>query len=65
MESDEKTRIDAFVEAYGKLVEEHKVDFANYPAYIPDGNGGFRLIIQSMPVDTTKYAVKSPFVEEA
>lgn len=60
---EEKDRIAAFTKDYGKLVEKHKIDFANFPMFVPDGTpGGFRVIVQSMPVDITQQAVKSPFI---
>lgn len=55
-------RVDAFLKEYGQLVEKHKVDFANYPLYIPDGAGGFKTLVQSTPVDTTNFPQKSPFI---
>lgn len=61
-QDDQKNRVDAFVKEYGELVEKHNVDFANYPAYIPDGNGGFRVIVQTVPVDVSKQPKKSPFI---
>lgn len=54
-----------FLEKYGKLVEETGIDLAVYPVFIPDGQGGFKVIVQSTPVDNTKQPTKSPFVEQA
>jgi len=54
----------AFMKEYGELVEKHKMDFANYPMYIPDGEGGFKTVMQSVPVPIQE-GVKSPFVAEA
>lgn len=45
-------RIEAFVKEYGELVKKHKVDFASFPMYEPDGQGGFRLIVRTVPVET-------------
>lgn len=65
---EEKTleeRIKIFLGAYGKLVEEHKIDFVNYPMYQPNEKGEWILRVQTQPVDTTKQNVKSPFIEKA
>ena len=40
-----------FLEKYGKLVEETGIDMAVYPMFVPDGQGGFKVICQSVPVD--------------
>lgn len=57
-----KERIEAFIKDYGELVEKHKVDFVMFPMFVPDGNNGFRVVIQQQPVDTEQMAQKSPFV---
>lgn len=62
-ENNESTkRIAEFLDKYGKLVEEMQVDFANYPMYVPDGNGAFKCIAQSTPVDIKDRPTASPFV---
>ncbi len=53
-----------FVKDYGDLVQKHQVDFAQYPVYVPDGNGGFRTVIQNTPVSIKNQPKKSPFVAE-
>jgi len=60
--SEAKNRVDAFLKAYGELVQEHKIDFASYPVFVPDSQGGFKVIVQSTPVDITNQPVKSPFI---
>ncbi len=55
-------RAEVFVKEYGDLVEKHKIDFVNFPMFVPDGQGGFRIVIQNQPVDTTGQPVKSPFM---
>lgn len=57
-----KERVDAFIVDYKSLIEKHEVDFAAFPQYIPDGVGGFRTIVQTVPVDTRNQPKKSPFV---
>lgn len=57
-----KERIDAFIEGYGELVNKHSIDFASYPVFIPDGTGGFKIIVQNTPVDISNQPKKSPFV---
>lgn len=64
MEPLSQEKADVFVKEYRELVEKHKIDFANYPVYIPDGQGGFKTILQSTPVSTEGQPVKSPFVEK-
>lgn len=61
---EQKGRMNSFMEKYRVLVEETKMDFANYPVYVPDGQGGFRTIVQSTPVDTSGMSIPSPFIPE-
>jgi len=60
----ENEKITVFLEEYKALVEKHNVDFANYPMFVPDGQGGFRVLVQSTPVDMDTLAQKSPFMEK-
>ena len=53
-----------FIKEYGELVAKHSIDFATYPQWVPDGQGGFRTIVQTQAVDTTPKSVESPFVEK-
>ena len=63
MNEDSQKRIDAFLAEYKALIEKHQVDFANYPVYMPEENGGgFKTVIHSTPVDMTQMAQKSPFM---
>lgn len=62
MEDDAKKRGEAFFKEYGELVEKHQVDFANYPMFIPDKDGSFKIIIQSTPVDVKNRPKPSPFI---
>lgn len=48
-----KERVDVFLKEYRELTEKHKIDFAHYPVYVPDGNGGFKTVLQATPVDIT------------
>lgn len=59
---DFQKRAEVFLEAYGKLVDEHKIDIAAYPVYMPDGQGGFKTMIQQSTVDTTDQPYRSPFM---
>ena len=54
-------RSEAFLKDYGELVEKHKIDIAAYPVYQPDGQGGFKTVIQQSCVDTTNQPYRSPF----
>ena len=58
-------RVKKFMDAYRSLVDEHKVDIANVPAFIPDGQGAFKLIIQNYPVDISQRPTESPFIPKA
>jgi hypothetical protein len=53
-EEERKVKGEAFMKAYSELVAEHQIDFATYPVFIPDGAGGFKIIVQSTPVDISK-----------
>lgn len=55
-------RAKEFVKEYGELVKKHQIDFASYPSFIPDGQGGFRVVVQNTPVDITNQPKKSPLV---
>lgn len=55
-------RAQLFIKEYGELVAKHKMDFATYPMFTPDGEGGFKITVQNTPVDMTNQPVKSPFV---
>lgn len=57
-------RAEAFLADYGKLVEQHKIDIAAYPVYMPDGKGGFTTVIQQSTVDITDRPHRQPFVEK-
>lgn len=61
-QKESEVRRDLFFKRYGELVEDCKYDFANYPVWVPDGQGGFKTVIQSTPVDTKNMPQKSPFV---
>lgn len=61
-ENEKNDRINAFIKEYGELVTKHKIDFATYPVYIPDGQGWFKTGIQNTPVDVTNSPKKSPFI---
>jgi len=65
-QADEKRveKAQAFLKEYGELVEKHQMDLATYPVFVPDGQGGFRVIIQSTPVDISNQPKKSPFVAQ-
>jgi hypothetical protein len=51
-----------FLKEYGELVEKYQMDFATYPMFIPDGEGSFKIVVQSTPVDISNQSKKSPFV---
>jgi len=57
-------RFNGFIKEYGDLVMKHKVDFASYPMFVPDGQGGFKIVCQNTPVDISQHPLKSPFVAQ-
>lgn len=59
---DLNNRVNAFIKEYGELVMRHKVDFATYPMFVPDGKGGFKIITQSTPVDIGNQPIRSDFM---
>ena len=61
-EEERKVKGEAFMKEYGELVEKHQVDFATYPVFVPDGQGGFKIVIQSTPIDISNQPKKSPFI---
>lgn len=63
-QEERNNRINAFVQEFGELVAKHRVDFAAFPVYTPDGNGGFRTTLQHTPVDVSKQPVKSNFIAQ-
>jgi hypothetical protein len=54
MQENIKNRVEAFMKEYGELVKKHGIDIANYPVYTPDGQGGFKTVLQASPVDVSK-----------
>lgn len=61
-QEDVKKRGDEFFKRYKELVDEVGIDFASYPVFVPDGQGGFKIVVQNTPVDTRNRPVKSDFV---
>ena len=55
-------RVEEFYKEYGKLVEKYQVDFASYPLWVPSGqgDGSFKCVVQSVPVDIANTPRKSP-----
>jgi hypothetical protein len=57
-----------FLKDYKELVDKHQMDLATYPVFVPDGNGGFKIIVQSTPVPlppkTEDAPVESTFMEK-
>jgi len=58
-------RVQGFLADYGELVKKHNIDFASYPVFVPDGQGGFKVIVQNTPVDISNQPKKSPFMQPA
>ncbi len=55
-------RIQDFIKDYGDLVQKYKVDFATYPMFVPDGNGAFKILTQTTPVDIGNQPIRSEFM---
>lgn len=64
MNEELKKRVDAFQEGYKKLVDEHKIDYASFPVFMPDGEGAFKVFVNSVPVDVKDKPVPSPFIAQ-
>lgn len=67
MTDEQKEKAQKFLDAYGELVKEHQHDFATYPMFVPDGQGGFKIIIQSTPMNISKVqeeSSKATFIEK-
>lgn len=52
-------KINKFLEGYKRLVDEHNVDFITIPMFIPDGQGGFRIVVQSQAIDKDDLRVEA------
>jgi hypothetical protein len=57
-------KLQAFLDDYKKLVDQHKCDFVNYPQFVPDGAGGWKVVVQTQPVDTSQMPQPSPFQDK-
>ena len=70
MKNEINPKTQQFLEKYKALVDEMQMDFATYPVFTPDGQGGFKVIIQNTPVELPareekkEEGVPSPFVPE-
>ena len=62
--TDKEKRIAKFLEGYGELVEVYRVDFGHQPVYATDGAGGYKTIIQVMPIDLDELAATQKAQEE-
>lgn len=56
------TRVNSFLEEYRDLVTKQGIDFASYPMFVPDGKGGFQVVVKNTPVDIRNQPQQSPFV---
>lgn len=54
----------AFIGEYGELVKKYQIDFAAFPMFVPDGEGSFKIVIQTQAVSTKDQPVKSPFIKQ-
>jgi len=59
---DLQVRTDAFIEAYKKLVEDHKIDFVTFPMFQPTDKGTWEIIVKTQAVDASQLSTPSPFI---
>lgn len=59
---EQKKRGEDFMKEYGELVKKHNYDFAAYPVFVPDGQQGFKVVIQQTPIDISNLPQKSPIM---
>lgn len=57
-----KARAELFIKEYGELIAKHGMDFGSYPMFVPDGQGGFKIVVQTVPMDMRNRPQASPFV---
>lgn len=62
MTEEQKAKLETFLKEYKELVDKHQCDFVAYPVFVPDGQGGFKVVVQQSPVDTSNLPQKSPFI---
>lgn len=51
-----------FIKEYGEPVQKHQIDFGTFPSFAPDGQGGFKVVVHTQPMDIKDQPKKSPFV---
>lgn len=64
LNEEQQKKAEEFLKEYGELVNKHQMDMAHYPVFIPDGQGGFKVVLQMTPVDISNEPVKSNFMAE-
>lgn len=62
---EQKKKGEAFIKEYGELVAKHGFDLASYPVFIPDGQGAFKVTVQTTAIDVSNVPKKSPFIPQA
>ena len=62
MNEEDTKKAAEFLKEYGELVKKHGIDIIAYPTYVPDKEGGWKLIINTQPVPSKEEGIKSPFV---
>lgn len=55
-------RVDDFLREYQDLTKKHQIDFAQFPMFVPDDKGGFRVVMQSTPVDLNLQDLNKGFI---
>lgn len=55
-------RVEEFMKDYKALTDKYKVDYTQFPMYIPDQKGGFITVIQNQPIDLNLQELNKSFI---
>lgn len=44
-------RAEDFFAEYKKLSEKYGIDLISFPSFVPDNEGGWRMVIKTQPID--------------
>lgn len=56
-------RRDAFIKEFGELRNKHQCDFFGMPAFVPNEDGRFDVVLSIDVVDLKSVAQPSPFIK--
>ena len=57
-------RVEDFMKEYKELTEKHQIDYVQFPQFQPDGNGAFKIVIATMPVDLNLQKLNQSFIQK-